>query len=196
MPSARPARAACIAALLFACAVFAYSGTVRAFPSSLPLGTEAIVLQPSAAVVYVMASAQSPAFAGLRLVSDGRRTRILDADGNHLAAYPARLDFRVTASLAAKQDLGYEPFPIACDVEPGAYLRSLTFRVKLFRGLQRRVLEPIAVQMIGVPADVPCNERTYRVSFEVKDVDTEERLLFEVLGHHGERIARFHLPLN
>lgn len=196
MPSARLVRTLSAAALAVACGAFAYSGTVRTFSTTLPLGTEVIVLQPAEAVVYVMASAQSPAFEGLRMVSDGRRTRVLDAEGRPVSVYPARLDFRVTASMLSPHDLGYDPYPVATDVATDAYLCGLKFRVKLYRGLARRVLQPVEVEMIGVPADVPYDERTYRVSFEMKDVSVEERLLFEVLSPDGQRLARFHLPLD
>lgn len=185
-----------IAFLVIACTALAYSGTVRAFPSSLPLGTEAIVLHPAEAVVHVIVSAQSPDFEGLRLVSDGRRARVVAADGRRLTTFPARVDFRVTVSLAPEQDLGYEPFPIETDIDTDSYLRALTFRARLFRGLEYRVLEPAVVRMIGVPSDVPSPYRTYRVSFELKDVSVEERLLFDVIAPDGQRIARFYLPLN
>jgi hypothetical protein len=143
-----------------------------------------------------MASAQSPAFEALRLVNDGRRMVVLDQSGQRLSAYPHRIDFRVTVSRLAEYDLGYEPFPISSDIDTETYLRTLSFRAKVFRGLAFRLLEPAAVQMIGVPADVPYDERTYRVSFELNDVSIDDRFVFEVLAPDGQRIARFHLPLN
>ena len=49
--------------------------------------------------------------------------------------------------------------------------------------------------MIGVPDDVPYNERVYRVAFEIGSVPTDRRMLLEVLTPQGERICKFHLDL-
>jgi hypothetical protein len=196
MPSARSLPRFLAFAILVAHVAFAYSGKAPVFSASLPLGTEAIVLQPSRSVVFVMASAQSPAFAGLRLVTDERKVRFQDADGQALRGFPPHVDFRITASMRARHVLGYEPFPITTDSAADTYLRGLTFRLKVFRWLEMRVLKPLSARMIGVPADVPFDERTYRVSFELPDVSIEDRIVLEVLAPDGQRLARFHLPLN
>ena len=50
--------------------------------------------------------------------------------------------------------------------------------------------------MIGVPADVPYDERVYRVNFDLPDNEpVTERFVLEVIRPRGERLARLHFSL-
>ena len=109
--------------------------------------------------------------------------------------FPSRIEFRVTATSRVESNTtGDTPFPInAGDLEP--LLRSLRFRLKVFDGLHAASFSPAAVKMIGVPDDVPYNERVYRVAFDIGSVPTTQRMLLEVLTPEGERMCKFHLDL-
>jgi hypothetical protein len=169
--------------------------TLVEFHSVLPLGEEPLILEPQHKFFAVFASAESPEFAALRVAPEGAHTELLRADGSVLQRFPATMSFRVTATSRVDGNItGDAPFPVSgSDLEP--LLRSLRFRLKIFDGLQITSFTPVAVRMIGVPADVPYNERVYRVSFAIGDVPISQRMLLEVLGPDGERLCKFHLDL-
>ncbi|HYH00197.1 MAG TPA: hypothetical protein VD837_13770 [Terriglobales bacterium] len=74
------------------------------------------------------------------------------------------------------------------------YLLKLGFRLLVFRGLDVTRIEPQNVHMIGVPAEVPYEERIFKVSFDLpRTVSTDERVVFEVLSPTGFRLCKFHL---
>jgi hypothetical protein len=76
-----------------------------------------------------------------------------------------------------------------------AYLLNLRFELKVFAGLRKRELQPLAVKLIGVPADLPYDERIYRVSFELPNIPVEERIVLNVMTPSGECLSKFHLDL-
>jgi hypothetical protein len=65
----------------------------------------------------------------------------------------------------------------------------------VFHGLRQTIVEPAAVKMIGVPDDMPYDERIYRVAFDLGDVSLDDRIVLEVLTPSGERLCKFHLDL-
>jgi hypothetical protein len=170
------------------------------FHSPWSLGMETFILQPSKQLFAIYASAESPAFNGLRLTRTAGRREVLDSDGQHVGDFPRQINFRVTASarLRSNSPLPGEdrPYQIKGPVELEPLLRSLSFRVKVFHGLHMRVIEPTAVRMLGVPADVPYNERIYEMKFDVGQVPTDDKIVLEVLSPEGERLCKFHLEFN
>jgi hypothetical protein len=73
---------------------------------------------------------------------------------------------------------------------------GLRFRLKIFKRHPRhRTREPKVVSVIGVPADVPYDERVYRVSFKLDRIPLKHRIVLE-LSPGGERISKFHLEFN
>jgi hypothetical protein len=82
------------------------------------------------------------------------------------------------------------------DAEPSLLLTKLKFRLKAYDGLHMRIVFPDSSTMIGVPADIPYDERIYRVTFELpEDEPVTERFVLEVLSTKGERLARLHFSL-
>jgi hypothetical protein len=164
------------------------------FHSVVPLGVETFKLEPSKQVINVLASAESHQFEGVRLIGHGSQRRVIAADGTRLKTYPSQVTFRVTASAVGKS-LDERPVPIDTNTSLNDYLLSLRFRLKIFRGLDYRELQPVRAELIGVPADVAYDERIYRLLFNLNNVPVEERIMLEVYDSTGERLTRFHLEL-
>jgi hypothetical protein len=72
---------------------------------------------------------------------------------------------------------------------------SLHVRVKVFQGLNAYEIEPANVELIGMPANIPYNERIYRATFHLNHVPSDARLMLEIFDSKQERISRFHLAL-
>ena len=75
------------------------------------------------------------------------------------------------------------------------FLLGLKFKLKIFRGLQMKTVNPSNVKLIGVPSYEPYDERVYRVSFETPDLPVDARLVLEVFDSTGTRLTRFHLEI-
>ena len=169
--------------------------TEFAFHAVVPLGVEGFVLHDLRQTMYLLASARDPQFEGYRRVMiEGRRT-LLDAAGHPVLSYPRDLHFRVTASTRLKL-VGVASWPESAGQTANQYMLGLRFRLRIFRGLQQRVVNPSTVKMIGMPADVAYDERVYRVSFQVGELPITDRVVLEVLSPGGKRLSRFHLDLN
>lgn len=172
----------------------AQPAAVYEFQSVVPLGVETFKLQAASETINVLASAESHAFQGIRLIGQGPERVVLAPDGSLVHRYPEQITFRVTASARGKA-LDDRAEPVATTADLNRYLLSLHFRVKIFRGLAYREVEPMRTELVGVPADVTYDERIYRVLFKMGEVAADERILLEVYDHSGERLTRFHLEL-
>jgi len=167
--------------------------TSWAFNSTIPLGTDLLVLRPSKLQVALMASAESEQFKTWRLIEENEKRRVVDLDGQPVRKMPSRINFRVTVGTKDKltDTAGY---PIETGANLNDFLLKLRFRVKIFRGMDARTVEPQEVRVIGMPADEPYNERIFRASFDVGDVNIDDRLVLEVIdGDTHQRISKFHL---
>jgi hypothetical protein len=165
------------------------------FHALLPLGAATFSLKPAGTGLALMATAESPMFEGWKRVVRNHRGVLLDASGTPVRMFPETVNFRVTASTRTDRLLPFDkPEPIPAD-DAGAWLKQLTFRLKIFDGLESRELEPAAVKNLGVPPDVPYDERIYLVRFEIKNVPATDRLVLEVFAPDGTRVGRFHLEL-
>lgn len=165
------------------------------FKSNVPLGVEALQLQPSRTLVTLFATAQSPDFEKLRLVTEGEKhIKITDSDGKTVTAMPEHMAFRVTASARDRLDLD-KPYVFETKQSLNDFLLGLKFKVEVFRGMKMRTLEPTEVRMIGVPADQPYDERIYRASFDMGDTRVDDRIVLEVFDSSGERVMKFHLDM-
>lgn len=165
------------------------------FHSLLPLGSTPLAMKPGPNDLTLMATAESPMFEGWRRVIRNNQRQLVDASGVPVRSFPENLNFRVTASTRSDRVLPFDqPDPIAgSDTE--TWLRNLSFRLKIFRGLDAREVEPVAIKNLGMPPDVPYDERIYLVSFDVKDVPSTDRLVLEVFAPDGTRVGKFHLEL-
>ena len=164
-----------------------------AFNSTIPLGTDLLVLQPSKLHVALMASAESEQFKSWKLIEENENRKVLGPDGQPVKKMPSRIVFRVTAG--TKDKLTDTPgYALPTQASLNDFLLKLRFRVKIFRGIDARTVEPQEVKLIGLPADEPYNERIFRAAFDLGDVNIDDRLVLEVIDSDTEqRISKFHL---
>lgn len=158
----------------------------------IPLGVEALELEPAHRVVQLLASAESPAFAGWKLTLNGQRPVLLDSSDKEVRALPGTITFRVSASTRTTL-MDSNPMPFNCAQDPAQFLLGLHFSVEVFRGMQMRTVHPARQRLIGVPADEPSDERIYRVSFDLGDVRPDDRIVLLVTDTSGTRLTKFHL---
>jgi hypothetical protein len=176
------------------CRAQSFSNTEVLYHSLVPLGAEAFQLHPAHRTLYLMGSARSPDFEGWKAIEQhGRNQTVLDAAGSPVRYFPETVQFRVTASALREGMLEVPTFPLDAAGDLNEYLLRLSFRVKIFHGLKVRLVEPDAVEMIGMPAEIPYDERVYGASFTLGRVPLEDRIVLEVLDPGGERICKFHL---
>jgi hypothetical protein len=176
--------------------VFQSPSYEREFHSAVPLGAERIDLRPARNEMYVLATAESPQFEGWRVREDGERKILLAADGQPVRFYPQRVNFRVTATAMRPKLLMIDSYGTLnlSDDSINSFLLSLRFRLLVFRGLDVARLEPRNIRMIGMPAEVPYDERVYGISFDLpRPVPMDERVVLEVLSATGTRLCKFHL---
>jgi hypothetical protein len=168
------------------------------FHSVVPLGTDAIILKPGKHTVYLLAAAESVGFEGMRRVKAGENVyTLLTPNGEPVTAYPQFIDFRVMATRRDLRETDLDPFPMEQPVpDLNQYLLGLQFELKVFHGLECRTLSPAIAQMVGMPGDVPYDERVYRLSFNIGQVPIGDKLVLEVLDPQGRRLTKFHLELN
>lgn len=162
----------------------------------VPLGGEAFELQGDKwkALITLLASAENQQFEGMVRRQVERHDALFSPDGTRLEFYPEHLSFRVTASFRTRM-MEASPVRISANVDPNDYLLHLQFRVVVFDGLRQTVVEPENVEMIGMPGEVPYDERIYRVSVDLPHTPLRDRVVLEVRGPDGDRICKFHLDL-
>jgi hypothetical protein len=176
------------------------SAQVRTIPLAvndrIPLGIENFRLQPQRQEFYLMASAEAPMFLGMRRLTaaDHRRDQLIDGQGKPVRFYPRRVNFRVTAS-SREKILDERPWNIESKYSLSELLMKFHFRAKIFHGLDYWYVEPLFVQNVGMPADLPYNERIYRIGFDLGRVPIDDRIVIEVLEPSGKRLCKFHLDI-
>lgn len=179
-------------------AALSASAQLRGTPVStngrIPLGIETFRVQPAKQDFYLMASAENPAFVGLRRVTEREKLHLISRDGKIVSAYPERVQFRLTAS-SREKILEDHPFGTSTDMPLDELFVKLRFRLKIFHGLEYRYVDPAFVDDVGVPRSLPYNERIYRIGFNMGHVPIEDRVVMEVFSPTGERLCKFHLDL-
>ncbi|HEY6971725.1 MAG TPA: hypothetical protein VJA94_21115 [Candidatus Angelobacter sp.] len=162
--------------------------------ASTPAGYDVLLVQPSGATLSFLGLIECPELEGAQQVLRGVDARIVNADGKTLTHFPRHFSFRITVSL--RKTVLAEPTDKVTVSEPlGDFLLKLKFRLKAYHGLEAREIPPESIQMIGVPADVPYDERVYRISFNVDKLPITDRCVLEVLSPTGERLTKFHFDL-
>src|SRR6185312_15253307 len=158
----------------------------------IPLGADTLKLQPSNRLITLLATAESPEFEGWSL--DGRRSTpvLLDVSHKPVHALPKSISFRVTASARDRIEDG-NPLEVEAAETLDQFLLGLHFRVQVFRGIEKREIEPALTRLIGVPADEQSDERIYRANFNLGDVRPDDRIVLLVLDSAGRRLTKFHL---
>jgi hypothetical protein len=158
----------------------------------IPLGSDTLKIQQSSQLITLLATAESPEFEGWSL--DGLRSTpvLLDVSHKPVHALPKSISFRVTASARDRMEDG-NPLQVESAETLDQFLLGLHFRVQVFRGMQKREIEPASTRLIGVPADEQSDERIYRTNFNLGDVRPDDRIVLLVLDSAGHRLTKFHL---
>lgn len=167
----------------------------REFHSVMPLGSDSFVLGGSKASILLVATAISPEMEGWKKRAQDGSWFLYARDGSRAHTYPRQLQFRVTASQLERAMADYDPLDVESSLSVNDYLLGLRFQIKIFHGLHVQLVEPADIHMLGVPADIPYNERIYRLSFRLPPIPVQDRLVLEVLSPEGVRLARFHFEL-
>ena len=79
--------------------------------------------------------------------------------------------------------------------DPQELLLNLKFRIRAYNGLEVREITPQSIEMIGMPADVPYDERVYRININAGSIPITDRLVVEILSPQGELLTHFPFSL-
>ncbi|MBZ5490363.1 MAG: hypothetical protein LAO76_05470 [Acidobacteriia bacterium] len=162
--------------------------------SNMPAGYAVMVLKPSKATLSLMGLIECPELEGAQHVAEGSHKRLVSADGATIRQFPQRFSFRITASL---KKIFIEGPDSSVDVSgaPQELLLNLKFRIRAYNGLESREIEPQSIEMIGVPADVPYDERVYRINVDTGNLPITDRVIIEILSPQGELLTHFPFSL-
>jgi hypothetical protein len=166
---------------------------VTTFNARIPLGINAFFVRPARRTLYVMSTARSTLFSGWKQVGTGTDRIVVKPDGSRVRLFPTQLQFRVTATARVGEALEVDRDFLDVSDNLNDFLLRLGFRLKIFHGLDVTTVEPDAIDLIGMPADLPYDERVYRASFTIPPVPIDDRIVLEVLAPDGERFCKFHL---
>lgn len=166
------------------------------YHSLVPLGAERIDLRTAKRALFLLATAESPYFEGWHGPSDGRQ--LFNADGSKVDWYPQQITFRLTATAMRPELMTLDSYGALnlTQNEINDYLLHLQFRMLVFHGLRITPIEPASVELAGMPANVPYDERIFQIHFNLPTrVPAQDRVVLEVLAPTGYRICKFHLDL-
>ena len=163
---------------------------VSGMRSNMPAGYTVMVLKPSKATLSLIALIECPELEGAQHVAEGLHKKIVSADGTAVRQFPQRFSFRITASLR-KIFIEGPDFSVDVAGDPQALLLNLKFRIRAYNGLQAREIVPQSVEMIGVPADVPYDERIYRINIDTNNLPITDRVIVEISSPDGELLTHF-----
>jgi len=157
---------------------------------NIPAGYDVVVLKPSGANLSLVGLIECPELEGARSVSAGSSKRLVSADGDTITHFPQRFSFRITASLR-KMLIDRPVASVDVSDEPHELLLNLKFRIRAYNGLEAHEIVPESVEMIGMPADVPYDERVYRISLNNVELPITARLVVEIRTPQGELLTHF-----
>ena len=160
--------------------------------SRIPLGSDAVLLQPGGHVVEMLASAEAPEFEGWSLRAENKKPLLLNVAGDPVRRLPTSIAFRITVGTRDKFN-DANPMPLQSSQDLNAFLLDVHFKAQIFRGFEMREAQPVNVTMIGIPADEPSDERIYRVSFNLGEIRPDDRIVLLLLDGSGQRLSKFHL---
>ena len=164
------------------------------FSAVMLLGSDSILLQPAKQKLNMLLTVESPEFDHYAVKGEGRDRKVTDPDGNPIAYYPGELSFRFTIGSHSAGD-ETQPNEFETKVPVDRFQSNLHFRLKVFHGTHVKNYEPSELKMLGVPADIPYDERIYHFTFKLKNVPVEDRMMLEVLDEEGTRVGKFHLQI-
>jgi hypothetical protein len=157
---------------------------------NIPAGYDVVVLKPSGANLSLMGLIECPELEGAQSASEGTHKRLVSTDGDTIRHFPQRFSFRITASLR-KMLIDRPVTSVDVSDEPHELLLNLKFRIRAYNGLEAHEIAVESVEMIGMPADVPYDERVYRINLNNVDLPITARLVVEILTPQGELITHF-----
>jgi len=161
-----------------------------AFRANTPAGEQVLLLKPSGVSLSLLGLIECPELEGALRLSEGEHARLISAGGESITTFPRHFSFRVTASL--RKVVISEPEDVVTTTEqPQDFLLKVKFRLRAFDGTHVREIQPESVQLIGVPQDVPYDERIYRINFKEKDLPVTDRLILDVLSPDGHSLTHF-----
>jgi hypothetical protein len=190
-------RAITLSGLLLIVACFGVAAVARNSPKPLPgmrpnmpAGYAVMVLKPSKATLSLIGMIECPELEGAQHVAVGSHKRLVSADGTTVKQFPQRFSFRITASL---RKIFIEGPDTSVDIaeDPQELLLKLKFRVRVYHGLESREIVPQAIEMVGMPADVPYDERVYRINIDTGNLPVTDRVVIEILSPQGELLTHF-----
>jgi hypothetical protein len=158
--------------------------------SAMPAGYEVITLRPSGLNLSLMGLVECPELEGAQHLSEGLKAQIVSSGGERMVKFPHHFSFRITASLR-KIILDGPASSVAIPGDPYDLLLKLRFRIKAYRGLQVREILADSVELIGMPGEVPYDERVYRISVDIGDAPITDRFVVDILTPEGELLTHF-----
>jgi hypothetical protein len=156
----------------------------------MPAGYDVVVLKPSGANLSMMGLIECPELEGAQSIAEGANKKLVSADGDTIRHFPRRFGFRITASLR-KMLMDRPVASVDVSDEPHELLLNLKFRIRAYNGLENHQIVPESVEMIGMPADVPYDERVYRINVNNVDLPITARLVVEIRTPQGELLTHF-----
>jgi hypothetical protein len=168
------------------------------YRARVPLGSEIFTYAANghSKVFYVIASALDGSFEGQAIWQEGALHVLKDASGVAVEKYPRQVRFRV--SVCEQDALLRMDAPLPIETRSGTFdefITGLKFEVHIFHALGNQTVRPTQVTHIGVPPDVPYNERIYEATFDLGEVPIGDHIVMHVLADNGERLAKFNLDL-
>jgi len=163
---------------------------VSGMRSNMPAGYAVMVLKPSKATLSLIGLIECPELEGAQRVAEGLHKKLISADGTVVRQFPQRFSFRITASLRKIFAEGPD-FSVDVAGDPQELLLNLKFRIRAYNGLQAREIVPQSIEMIGVPADVPYDERVYRINIDTGNLPITDRVIVEISSPQGELLTHF-----
>jgi hypothetical protein len=157
---------------------------------NIPAGYDVVVLKPSGANLSLVGLIECPELEGAQVVSAGSNKKLVSADGDTIRHFPQRFSFRITASLR-KMLIDRPMQSVDVSDEPHELLLNLKFRIRAYNALEAHEIVPESVEMIGMPADVPYDERVYRISLNNVELPITARLVVEIRTPQGELLTHF-----
>ncbi len=158
--------------------------------SAMPAGYEVVVLKPSRATLSLMGLIECPELEGAQHVSQGLNAKLVSANGVQIRKFPPLFSFRITASLR-KVVLDGPAGSVEVAGDPRELLLGLGFRLRVYDGLKAREIAPESVEMIGMPAYVPYDERIYRIKVNAGNLPVTDRFVIEIVSPQGELLTHF-----
>lgn len=191
------ARRTALSGFLLIVAGFALAASARNTPkpapgmrANIPAGYDVMLLKPSKATLSLIGLIECPELEGMQHVLEGSHARLVSSDGSTVKEFPQHFSFRITASLK-KVFLDGPVTSIELPDDPQELLLHLKFRVLAYHGLEMREIAPQSIEMIGMPADVPYDERIYRININAGNRAITDRLVVEIFSPGGELLTHF-----